>query len=164
MSRMLDSLLYMQGGKCFFCNQVLQLENASIEHLLAKSKGGNNARDNLVACCRTLNELFADMSLKEKMQVILNQKGAFCCPSKSTKAAEYSTTKPQAEADYLAYITTNLQKRGAAKPASLVALMNVIKSILPAHPPKTAADYYLQRLAETEKIRLFQGRVTYLFD
>ncbi len=164
MSKTLDSLLYMQGGKCFFCNQVLQHVDASIEHLLAKSKGGNNARDNLVACCRTLNALFADMSLKEKMQVILNQKGTFCCPAKPNNLVELSINKPYTEVDYLAYITTNLQKRGIAKPASLVALMNVIKAILPAHLPKTAAEYYLQRLAEEEKIRLFQGRVTYLFD
>jgi 5-methylcytosine-specific restriction endonuclease McrA len=87
----LDKALFLQGGLCFFCNKTLSNEEASVDHLVPKSRCGTNESDNLVACCKTLNSLFGDMTLKEKLRVVLNQKGKFVCPCLRDK----NLSKPQ---------------------------------------------------------------------
>lgn len=77
----LDRLLFVQGGLCFFWKQPLPRDSASIEHLLAIAKGGANGDDNCVACCKTVNALLGSMSIKQKFEVVLNQKGHFRCPN-----------------------------------------------------------------------------------
>ncbi len=77
----IDKLLFIQGGRCFFCDKKLTKQEASIEHLLASSKGGANSYENCVAYCKKLNGLFGNMTIKEKFQVVLNQKGEFTCPN-----------------------------------------------------------------------------------
>ena len=77
-----DRLLFAQGGKCFFCSNPLPNQDASVEHLLAVCRGGSNKHENLVVCCKALNSLFGGISLKEKLQIILNQHGNFLCPNR----------------------------------------------------------------------------------
>ena len=77
----IDRLLFAQGGQCFFCKKVLPKGEASVEHLLASSLAGANSDDNCVVCCKSLNSLLGSMTLKEKVQVILNQRGKFKCPN-----------------------------------------------------------------------------------
>ena len=72
--------MFVQGGLCFFCKQPLPKAEASVEHLFASSNGGSNNDENCVACCKSVNALLGSMSLKEKFQVVLNQKGQFKCP------------------------------------------------------------------------------------
>ena len=79
----LDRLMFVQGGLCFFCKKPLVKSEASVEHLLASSNGGSNNDENCVACCKAVNALLGSMSLKEKFQVTLNQKGQFVCPNGS---------------------------------------------------------------------------------
>ena len=79
-STRLDNLLYLQSSKCFFCGRVLTKAEASVEHLLPKSKGGTEADGNVVACCGTLNRVFGSMELKEKVRFVLEQGGKFTCP------------------------------------------------------------------------------------
>jgi len=74
-------LMFMQGNKCFFCKKTMSLSEASVDHLMPKSKGGTNSFDNCVACCKSLNSLFGNISLKEKVQIIINQNGKFKCPN-----------------------------------------------------------------------------------
>lgn len=76
----LDKLLYLQNGECFFCGCVLTKAEASIEHLLAKSKGGSDADGNGVACCVTLTRTFGNMELKGKVRLGLERKRNFECP------------------------------------------------------------------------------------
>lgn len=42
----LERMLYLQGGKCFFCGQLLKAEDASIDHLLPISQGGLRVESN----------------------------------------------------------------------------------------------------------------------
>src|SRR5262245_40007129 len=79
----LDRLMFAQGGACFFCRDPLPQGEASVEHLVASANGGGNGDDNCVACCKALNALFGSMSLKEKIQLVLNQEGQFRCPNKA---------------------------------------------------------------------------------
>lgn len=80
-TRPLDRLLFVQGGLCFFCKQPLPRDDASVEHLQAVTNGGTNGDDNCVACCKAVNALLGSMSIKQKFEVVLNQKGHFRCPN-----------------------------------------------------------------------------------
>ena len=77
----IERLLFTQGGQCFFCEQKLPRTEASVEHIVAVTHGGKDNDENCVACCKALNNLFGRMSLKEKLQILLRQKGNFICPA-----------------------------------------------------------------------------------
>jgi hypothetical protein len=77
----LDRLMFAQGGCCFFCKAPLPQNEASVEHLVASANGGGNGDENCVACCKSINALLGSMSLKEKIQLVLNQRGEFRCPN-----------------------------------------------------------------------------------
>jgi hypothetical protein len=77
----MSRLLFAQGGDCFFCKAPLPKNEASVEHLFATANGGPDNDANCVACCKALNTLLGSMSLKEKLHVVLNQKGKFVCPN-----------------------------------------------------------------------------------
>jgi hypothetical protein len=80
-TKSLDRLMFAQGGMCFFCKSPLVKSEASVEHLVASANGGSNNDENCVACCKAVNALFGSMSLKEKIQIVLNQRGPFKCPN-----------------------------------------------------------------------------------
>ena len=84
----LDRLMFAQGGLCYFCNVPLSKEEASVEHLVPTARAGSNSDDNCVACCKAINGLLGSMSLKEKIKVVLNQKGKFTCPNGHDRAAQ----------------------------------------------------------------------------
>ncbi len=94
----LDKALFLQGSLCFFCNKTLSHEEASVDHLVPKSRCGTNESENLVACCKTLNAIFGDMTLKEKLRVVLNQKGKFSCPCLKDKNLPKPTSQTPAAA------------------------------------------------------------------
>ena len=79
-------MLFLQGQLCFFCNRTIPKDEASVEHLVPLSADGSDHADNLVACCKTLNALFGDLSVKEKMRAILKQNGEFVCPNQPAQA------------------------------------------------------------------------------
>ena len=124
----IDRLLFAQGGRCFFCQRPLLPADASVEHLVATVNGGNNTPDNCVACCKALNALLGRMSLKEKIRVILNQKGQFKCPNgrgtAQTKAGGHQTAPEK-----LALIVADLRKRGSARPRTLKTLSNTVSAL-----------------------------------
>ena len=63
----LSALLFNQGGKCFYCDAILDIDEATIEHIVPKSKGGCDDLNNLVVCCKYANQAFRDYSPKHKM-------------------------------------------------------------------------------------------------
>ena len=99
----LQSMLFLQGQRCFFCDRIIPKGEASLEHLVPSSGGGSEHPDNLVACCKTLNALFGSMSIKEKTRVILKQNGKFVCPHQATQpqvnqaTAQHQQTKTPAK-------------------------------------------------------------------
>jgi hypothetical protein len=76
----LRKMLYLQSGRCFFCGELLKEEDASIEHLNPKSRGGSSTEGNEVVCHKSLNQVFGSMDLKAKFAFVVNSKGAFRCP------------------------------------------------------------------------------------
>lgn len=125
LTKPIDRLLFAQGGLCFFCQRTLPAPDASVEHLVATSNGGHNAPDNCVACCKALNQLLGHMSLKEKLRVILDQKGEFECPN--GVAAKRRTE--QIAAQRLELVVKDLRKRGKARPRTVQALSNTISTL-----------------------------------
>src|SRR5262249_40271495 len=78
----LRKMLYLQSDRCFFCGEPLKEEDASIEHLNPKSRGGASSEDNEVVCHGSLNETFGSMDLKSKFAFVLKSSGSFKCPKK----------------------------------------------------------------------------------
>ena len=122
----IDRLLFAQGGSCFFCNCPLYSADASVEHLVASANGGTDNSDNCVACCKALNSLLGCMSLKEKLRVVLNQKGKFKCPNGHKPDAPAKTTSPKANKGNLDAVVADLQKRGSNRPRTLNKLRNAL--------------------------------------
>ena len=79
----LQRMMFLQGQCCFFCNRIIPKDQASVEHLVPSSAGGSDHSDNLVACCKTLNTLFGNMNVKEKIRAILKQNGKLVCPNQT---------------------------------------------------------------------------------
>jgi len=137
-TRPLDRLMFAQGGFCFFCKDPLPQSEASVEHLVASANGGSNNDENCVACCKSLNALFGSMSLKEKIQLVLNQKGQFKCPNKGgaakarTPASSAQASSPHAAKslkERLAAVVVDLHKRGSARPRTVKTLTSTIGAL-----------------------------------
>lgn len=166
----IDRLLFAQGGDCFFCKQPLAKAEASLEHLVAQTHGGKDNDENLVVCCKTLNTLLGRMSLKEKLEVILKQRGKFHCPAKTaapenlpTKTVPIKPVSPQPKPGTpLAIVVDNLKKRGSALPTSVDKLLNTIKTTL-EHQKLDAslAEKLLAQLRSNKWISVTADRVSY---
>lgn len=63
-------LLKLQEGRCFYCEQPISEQDASIDHLVSKSSGGFNNEDNTVVCCHPLNHFLSNASLEFKSRLL----------------------------------------------------------------------------------------------
>ncbi len=66
-NRKLQALLNRDGPRCFFCGLKMEKREATIEHLVPRSQGGNHGMANLALAHSRCNTLAADMSLAEKI-------------------------------------------------------------------------------------------------
>jgi len=123
----IDRLLFAQGGTCFFCEAPLSPAEASVEHLVSSTNGGSNSDENCVVCCKALNSLLGRMALKEKLRVVLNQKGKFKCPGGGAGKVPIQTTV--SANDRLALVVADLHKRGSQRPRTLKTLTNTINAV-----------------------------------
>ena len=164
----LDRLMFVQGGLCFFCKQPLPKAEASVEHLFATANGGSNNLENCVACCKAVNALFGSMSLKEKFQVVLNQKGHFKCPNgvRAVKAVPPPSTPSKAPAgtksktDIFIMVVANLTQRGNARPRNLKTLTSTVASLLKGQP-ESEVTAVVQQLQATGKVSVSENKVSY---
>jgi hypothetical protein len=151
----LERLLFAQGDRCFFCNEMLSPADASVEHLVAKANGGPDNDENCVACCKSLNALFGRMSLKEKLRVVLNRSGAFRCPN-----GHRAKTRPPASED-VAFVVTNLQKRGNARPRTIEKLTNTVDTLFNGQHTQAEVEAVLNELQHHGVISVHDGKVSY---
>ena len=164
MTTHLDRLLFAQGGQCFFCRKPLPKADASVEHLVASANGGTNDDGNCVACCKILNHLLGSKSIKEKMQIVLNQRGNFQCPSNAVVPTTTPTTPaPSTVGPKVAPASTNgntlpidfvladLKKRGACRPRKVSTLASTIKALLKQHQRPHADAEVTGLIAELQK-------------
>ena len=165
----LDRLMFAQGGLCFFCKRPLPKSEASVEHLVASANGGSNNDENRVACCKAINALLGSMSLKEKIQVVLNQQGQFKCPNgtgstKNTgqpKTTTKASAASKARTDKLELVLANLKQRGHARPRTIKTLTSTVASLFPKGLPETELITLVQQLQSTGKVSVSGNKVTY---
>ena len=168
-TKQLDRLMFAQGGQCFFCKQQLPKAEASVEHLFAKANGGDNNDENCVACCKAVNALLGSMSLKEKIQVVLNQKGQFKCPNgagtgKATpKTKEKPATSPahKPSSDHFTLVVANLKQRSHSRPRKLKTLSSTIASLFPKSITEAELNALIQQFQESGKVTITDNNVTY---
>lgn len=168
--KQLDRLMFAQGGLCFFCKQSLPKSEASVEHLFARANGGDNNDDNCVACCKALNSLLGCMSLKEKIQVLLNQKGKFNCPngvaannSNSIREAVPKSSNPTLPKDeQFNLVIDNLKQRGNSRPRTLKTLSSTIVSLFQKNLTESELKALIQRLQSSGKIIIVENKVSYV--
>lgn len=53
-----------KNARCLYCDTKLTLENATTDHIIPISKGGNNAQVNLVVCCKDCNNERGNLNFK----------------------------------------------------------------------------------------------------
>lgn len=157
--------MFVQGGLCFFCKQSLPKTEASVEHLFASANGGSNSDENCVACCKAVNRLLGSMSLKEKFQVVLNQKGQFKCPNGVGSVKVVTQPKApviaQPKNDKLVLVVANLKQRGNSKPRTLKTLKSTIVALFPKGLPESELSTIIQQLQATKKVTVSENKVTY---
>ncbi|MBS0201521.1 MAG: HNH endonuclease [Planctomycetes bacterium] len=156
----IDRLMFAQGGLCFFCQDPLPPSEATVEHLVATANGGTNDFDNCVACCKTLNSLLGHMSLKEKLRVVLNQKGDFKCP-KSAQAAAPKTTGSNGVVDRFELVIADLRKRAATRPRTTKTLKSSIKSLFKKQLTEHELESLLGKLKSEGIVNVTGAKVTY---
>jgi hypothetical protein len=155
----IDRLLFEQGGRCFFCQQTLAPADASVEHLVATANGGGNDVGNCVACCKALNALLGRMNLKEKLRVVLNQKGDFKCPNGA--AAPSKPAAHQTTAQRLALVVADLRKRGASRPRTVKTLSSTISALFRKQIAEHEVAALLSKLQSQGIISVSGTKVTY---
>jgi hypothetical protein len=166
----LDRLMFAQGGLCFFCKEPLSQSDASVEHLVASANGGGNGADNCVACCKALNGLFGSMSLKEKILLVLNQKGHFKCPNGGNprKAAVSdavvrmpSSRTLESRPGRLARVIADLQKRGPARPRTVKTLSSTISALFQKQITEREVSSLVEQLRRDGVIAVSGAKVSY---
>ena len=157
LTKPIDRLLFAQGGRCFFCQRTLTREDASVEHLVATSNGGSNDPGNCVACCKALNALLGDISLKEKLRVILNQRGEFRCPN----GVAAKPPAQQIAAQKLPLVVKDLCRRGTARPRTVKTLRNTIGVLFQKKLTEDEISMLLTRLQSQGIISISGTKVTY---
>jgi HNH endonuclease len=165
----IDRLMFAQGGNCFFCGKPLPHADASVEHLVAVANGGKDHDENCVACCKSLNRLFGHMSLKEKLKIILNQRGDFRCPAAAEVVRPVQTTQikstekaPQTNDERVAVVLADLHKRGNAKPSTVEKLLNTIRSkLVQVGDAGDHSEAILNELSARAIVTVSEKKVTY---
>lgn len=56
-----------KDASCIYCDTKLDYENATADHIIPISKGGNNTQINLVVCCKLCNNERGNLDFKEYM-------------------------------------------------------------------------------------------------
>ena len=130
--KQLERILFAQGGECFFCQKRLAKDEASVEHLVAVANGGRNDEDNCVVCCKQLNSLLGSKSIKGKLLVVLNQRGAFACPADTDSTGHQAATTPATVATPPAPVNRMLH----AEPKPKVVAKKIPKFVFTLADPK----------------------------
>jgi len=169
--------MFAQGGMCFFCKNHLAKSEASVEHLVASANGGSNNDENCVACCKAINALFGSMSLKEKIQIVLNQKGHFKCPNGAgtrapaaekkadpaipKKAEPKTPVAANTKEERIKLVIANLKQRGNSKPRTLKTLTSTVSSLFPKQLSQNELASLLQLLQSSGQVVVKDGKVSY---
>jgi hypothetical protein len=162
--KQLQRLLLHQGQRCFFCDQPIPEGEASVEHLAALSNGGPKEDENCVVCCKALNSALGNLSIKEKLRVVLAQRSAFACPrlngGEMTDASSGKAASSNLDHSLLPAVIENLRKYGSKRPAKLTTLRNAIAGSFPL-ATKAEVAAVLEILQEQKHVSVNGTKVSY---
>jgi len=161
--KQLERLLFLQGNRCFFCRQPIPSGEASVEHLIAAANGGAKDDDNCIVCCKEVNAALGSLSIKSKLQAVLNQSGAFTCPNASRSkpdAVEQVETKTPID-ERLSLVIADLQKRGPSRPRRVSTLKNTMNSVFQKQLSEKELAFLLVALEAKGYVVVQETKVTY---
>ena len=157
--KQLERLLFLQGNLCFFCQQPIPVGEASVEHLVATSNGGAKDDDNCVVCCKTVNTALGNLSVKAKLQVVVNQRSGFSCPRVASVEELVRSVVP--DNGRLEQVVTDLQKRGPSRPRRAATLKNTINSVFQNTLSEEELSSLVSTLESLGYIAIQESKVTY---
>ena len=67
--RLVRALLARDGDKCWLCNRTMAAGDATLEHLIARARGGPDTLDNLALCHQGCNTHLKDRPLEQKLKM-----------------------------------------------------------------------------------------------
>ncbi len=154
--KQLERLLFLQGNVCFFCQQPMPAGEASVEHLVATSNGGTKDDDNCIVCCKTVNAALGSLSVKAKLQAIVNQRGVFVSPRTAV------VVEPgQPPDDRLQIVIADLVKRGASRPRKVATLKNTINAVFQNKLTESEMAQIMSALQALGHVIVAETKVTY---
>jgi predicted nucleic acid-binding Zn ribbon protein len=161
--KQLERLLFLQGSRCFFCSEPIPEGEASIEHLVATANGGAKDDENCVVCCKAVNAALGSLSIKSKLQAVLNQRGQFVCPQRLANVADHSgpTAAPQPQEERFKLVVADLQKRGPSRPRRVATLKNTINSVFQMTLTEVELDEMLSLLQSSGYVVVEESKVSY---
>ncbi|MBL8816002.1 MAG: hypothetical protein JNL58_08225 [Planctomyces sp.] len=188
--KQLERLLFLQGGRCFFCREPIPKGEASVEHLLASSNGGSREDANCVVCCKTLNAALGNLTVKAKLEAILNQNSKFRCPrpgsspqvstkpsdekpatddqpqasnsSEDSEAAESSSGIQRSLMESrIEVVLERLKRQSSSRPQRLSTLTNAIRTYFQKSLSPAEIECLLVRLQSLGYITLDRTKVRY---
>jgi hypothetical protein len=110
--------------------------------------------------------LFGDKSLKDKLQVVLNQRGQFKCPKGTTSSSSQRIMSTRAAAtldDMLALVVADLQKRGSARPRKVTTLRNTVHTLFKKQLTEEKLSSLMELLQARRIVVVSDTKVTYEF-
>jgi hypothetical protein len=155
--KQLERLLFLQGHRCFFCGQTIPPGEASVEHLVATSNGGAKEDENCVVCCKSVNIALGHLSVKAKLQAVLNHRGAFACPMSTGGGAPTIG----ANDERVSLVVADLLKRGAARPRRISTLKNTMNSAFQMSLSDSELDALLGQLRAMGYVTVEDTKVSY---
>lgn len=161
--KQLERLLFLQGNRCFFCGEVIPNGEASVEHLMATSNGGAKDDENCVVCCKAVNAALGNLSVKAKMQAILNHHGRFACPGvgRAADVGPAPTSAAEVQHEWVEQVVADLQKRGPSRPRRVATLKNTMNSVFQMSLSEVELDALLASLQSLGYVVVEDKKVSY---
>lgn len=161
--KQLERLLFLQGGRCFFCAERIPEGEASVEHLVAAANGGPKDDQNCVVCCKTVNAALGSLSIKAKLQAVLNQRGRFVCPGSFalTEPQLNGGVAPSGQPDRVVLVVADLLKRGPSKPRRVATLKNTMNSLFKMSLSEPELEELLTRMQSLGYVAVDDAKVSY---
>jgi hypothetical protein len=130
-----------------------------------------------VACCKALNNLLGSKSIKEKLQIVLNQRGNFQCPGNlsippvaapsalSNPAPSAKPTVSNGATPHVDLVLADLRKRGTSRPRKVSTLTSTIKALVKQQQQKSMSDgeaaNLISELQKRGKVLITDTKVSY---
>lgn len=161
--KQLERLLFLQGNRCFLCRNTIPNGEASVEHLVATSNGGAKDDENCVVCCKSVNAALGSLSIKAKLQVVINQGGAFVCPQFQVEDDTFKNLPDPIPKDdgRLEMVVADLVKRGQSRPRKVATLRNTINALFQNKLTEDEVSVILDSLQKHKFVTVSETKVSY---